>query len=343
MNILVYADPHFCSYSSIIRKQGEKYSLRLENLIQSINWVHDLAKNKKCDMIVCLGDFFDSNTLDAQELSALSRINFEIGIPMYFLVGNHELSTKESRFNSANAFRLNNHINIINTPLIRTAGEDVNLCFLPYCFENEIKLSNISIFDFIPTSTYKSILFSHNDILGYNYGQFVSKTGIDVNEIEKYFHLCFNGHLHNEGKVSDKIINVGNLTGLNFSEDATKYDHSAYILNTILMTYEKFENPFAFNFYKLDFTTNIPNVDFKQNSIVSAKVNESDYTIIKNMFESNSNIIEYRIIIQKSSNENHKTIDIDFSINHLDEFRNYVLKNIGDTDYILQELAEVCK
>lgn len=37
MKILIYADNHFCETSSIIRSYGDKYTLRLENQIKSIN------------------------------------------------------------------------------------------------------------------------------------------------------------------------------------------------------------------------------------------------------------------------------------------------------------------
>ena len=34
---LIYADPHWSQYSSIVRKRGNKYSMRLHNLINSLN------------------------------------------------------------------------------------------------------------------------------------------------------------------------------------------------------------------------------------------------------------------------------------------------------------------
>ena len=43
LKLLIYSDPHFCEFSSIIRSQGKKFSVRLENLIKSVNWVENLA------------------------------------------------------------------------------------------------------------------------------------------------------------------------------------------------------------------------------------------------------------------------------------------------------------
>lgn len=44
-------------------------------------------------------------------------------------------------------------------------------------------------------------------------GQFISKAGFDINDIEDNCDLFINGHLHNGSKITDKIFNVGNLTG----------------------------------------------------------------------------------------------------------------------------------
>ena len=37
MKVLLYTDNHFSQYSSILRNRGERYSIRLENQIKSIN------------------------------------------------------------------------------------------------------------------------------------------------------------------------------------------------------------------------------------------------------------------------------------------------------------------
>lgn len=37
MRILVFTDNHFCERSSIITKYGPKYSIRLENQLESLN------------------------------------------------------------------------------------------------------------------------------------------------------------------------------------------------------------------------------------------------------------------------------------------------------------------
>lgn len=90
MRICIWGDNHWSQYSSIIRKRGQKYSCRLENSIQSLNWVEKLAVDKNCDMTVCLGDFFDSSSLNAEEITALKDVHWS-NLPKYFIVGNHEM------------------------------------------------------------------------------------------------------------------------------------------------------------------------------------------------------------------------------------------------------------
>ena len=76
MKVAIYSDCHWSQNSSIIRSRGCKYSTRLENLIESINWVEQLAWNQGCDCIICCGDFFDSSVLNSEEISALQEIRW---------------------------------------------------------------------------------------------------------------------------------------------------------------------------------------------------------------------------------------------------------------------------
>ena len=61
-----------------------------------------------------------------------------------------------------------------------------------------------------------------------------------------------NGHLHNGNRISKNLINLGILTGANFGEDAARYPHNIMVLDTDTLAFELIENPYAFNFYKLE-------------------------------------------------------------------------------------------
>ena len=97
MKICFYTDPHWSQDSSIIRSRGNKYSSRLENLIQSINWVEALAYHQGCMSIICGGDFFDSSHLNSEEISALKEISWA-PLSHVFLTGNHETNVKSLQY-----------------------------------------------------------------------------------------------------------------------------------------------------------------------------------------------------------------------------------------------------
>ena len=123
--------------------------------------------------------------------------------------------------------------------------DDVEVSFLPYTHDYDMSM--------YMANSKKRIIFSHNDIKGINYGKYISTSGFDIEDINKSCDLFINGHLHNGENVTDKIINIGNLSGQNFSEDGLKYKHNIMIIDTNSLEYQKIENPFATYFIKYDF------------------------------------------------------------------------------------------
>lgn len=349
MKILIYSDNHWCQYSSIVRKRGEKYSLRLENQIKSLNWAEDLGRNNRVQLSVCCGDFFDTPTLNAEELSALKEVNWNKSIPHYFLCGNHEMGSNDLQFNSVNAL-----LSVPNAKVIDTI-QSLNcpkILFLPYVLEENRKPLKYYISKFLNNSADINdlIVFSHNDIKGIQMGAFVSEKGFEISDIENNCALFINGHLHNGTKVSDKVINVGNLTGQNFSEDAFKYEHCAYILDTSTMRIQVFENPFALNFYKIDLTDgkDWSIFDNIENAVLTVKCFEKDANVLKNMFAENSelskHVIEIRYTIQPEiiKDNNIETSQLK-SVDHLEMFKNYILETLGNSETVNKVLSEVIK
>lgn len=341
IKILVFGDCHWSTYSSILRKRGLNYSTRLHNLIDSINWVEEQARENHVDIVVGLGDFFDKESLNSEEITALKEIMWSNKFH-YFLIGNHEMGRNDLFYSSTQIFDKYN-FKIIDESIIKFFAQTTsNIVFIPYTLN-----PNKDILDKILENCNKenkTIIFSHNDIAGIQLGQFISKSGFEIDDIENCCDLFINGHLHNGTKVTDKIINLGNLTGQNFSEDASKYSHNIMILDTETLKYELIENPFAINFYKLDAVNLTPNLyALKNNSVITLKCYEKDVQYWKDEIASNSNIIESRIIIEKNK-EDKEDINNDLtSSDHIEEFKKYVVANIGSTDLILEELLEVCK
>lgn len=341
MRILLFTDNHFCTNSSIIRQLGNYFSLRLENQIQSINWVEKLAINKNCDIVCCLGDFFDKPELNDQELTALKAITWN-NLPHYFLVGNHESSEANLSFSSTKILEAQN-IKIIDTPLIMELP-DVEIGFLPYISESDRQ----PIQDYFNFKTNKPrLIFSHNDLCGVQMGPVISKVGFSLSEIEDICDLFINGHLHNGQKITNKILNLGNLTGKDFGEDALKYPHNIIIIDTESFSCEFIENPYAFNFYKLDITdkSSINKLySLKNNAVVSIKCLDSLLAEVKEAVKAIPTIIDSRIIITRASLSTEPTADIlDLSLDHIAKFIECCKENIENTAILDQELSEICK
>lgn len=349
MKILLWADNHYCQYSSILRTRGDKYSIRLENQIESLNWLNKLALEKNCDSMICLGDFFDKESLNSEELTALNDIEWN-GLSKVFIVGNHEMGRNDLSISSSHVLNLIPHVAIMNSVQEFMLG-NTRVVFLPYILESDRK----PLSEYVKKSNYTTLILSHNDVAGIQMGQIVSKDGFSLDEIDSSCDLFINGHIHNGKKITDKIINLGNLTGQNFSEDAFVYDHNIMILDTDTLRYELIKNPYALNFYKIDFTENssiyyINEISPKigNNAVVTIKCNEKDFNYINCRFgkghsdviPKHSGVLESRIMIQHTSTENVQNIE-EFSVDHYNEFQKFILSTMGNSEIVLKELEEI--
>jgi len=341
MKILLYTDNHWSQYSSIVRKRGAKYSIRLENQIQSINWAMRLAEENQCMATICLGDFFDKPEMNAEEISALKDVKWA-GMSNYFIAGNHEMGLSDHSYSSAKVFDLLDTGEVLTKPQVLSFSSDTEICILPYVLESNRKALDTY---FPQRSSKKRIILSHNDIAGIQMGKFLSETGFSIEEIEENCDLFLNGHLHNGTKITDKIINLGNLTGQNFSEDAFVYDHCAFILDTDTLKVAVFENPCALNFYKLDATMkSMPALEsLKQNAVVTLKCYGDAVEGWKSNISKCNNIIESHLIIQPRIQVVAEDIQESLAVDHLETFKTYVLENFENTKELMEELAEVLR
>ena len=134
------------------------------------------------------------------------------------------------------------------------------------------------------------------------------------------------------------MYNVGNLTGQNFSENANIYSHGAYVLDTSDYSIEFFENPFAFNFYKIRF----PNkqTTWKNNAVVSCTTTEQHKNAAKEYLNKISSV--HRIILEEtnvdSSCKNYEVEDL-YVIDHIAKFKVFAREHISPSDALEKELA----
>jgi len=342
LKICIYSDPHWSTYSSILRQRDIRYSKRLKTLIKSINWVEELAILNNCSSIFCLGDFFDRNNLNAEEITALNEIKWS-KVQHTFIVGNHEITKDDLSMNSMNVLAKIGQV--VKTPLY-IEFNDFNIVIIPYVDEDNREpldkiMNNLSV-----NRNKKTIIMSHNDIAGIRYGAYVSESGFSIEEIERNCDLYLNGHLHNGEWVTNKILNVGNLSGQNFTEDGFRYRHCAFILNTDTLELTAYENPYAINFYKVEIN-NINDLfilDELKNACVSLTVKESLIDSVREKIKILDNIVAHRLIVVPNEE---LTNEIDSGeligkVNHLDKFNEFILNEIGNFDIVKYELDKIC-
>jgi DNA repair exonuclease SbcCD nuclease subunit len=340
MRILLFGDSHFCKRSSIINKFGTKYPVRLENQIQTFSWIKEQALKNNCEMVIGLGDLFDSSQLSDVEITAAKELPFA-DLPTYLIVGNHEASSQDLTFSSTKVLEAMDR-KIISEPHSFFV-DNTEICLLPYVVESDRK----QLAEYFHPRTCQRVILSHNDIKGINYGPVISVAGFEVPDIETNCDLYINAHIHNGQKITDKIYNIGVVTGQNFSEDASKYSHNIIILDTNDLSLTHIENPHAYNFYKLqiDCESDITCLDgLKNNAVLSIKCEQSLVETVKQKIDTLNNVIESRLIITKKYTDTAEaTENIDLSVDHLARFIDYCKATIENTTILEEEIAEVCK
>lgn len=204
---------------------GAKNNLVLHNqdCLEFIEWFVVQVKASKVDSIGFLGDWFENRNainIETSEYSyrALKILN-EIGIPIYFVVGNHDLYRRNTRdVHSVNMFNEFKNIVVIDK---LTVVDD--FLFAPYLFKDEYaelaKYSNCKVWaghfefkDFILTGAHMKAVH------GLNHKMFTSVKHI------------FSGHYHKRQAI-DNVCYIGNTFPTNFGDHGdtargmTVYDH----------------------------------------------------------------------------------------------------------------------
>lgn len=238
MKILLYGDTHFSQSSSVIIGSSSSLEGRLQYLINSFEWMYSKAKEYNVDCIIDLGDLSDSPRLTASEITGITRaLKYNQDIPEYHLLGNHERQTEDGTINSVNFIDL-----LPNHHLIKETKQLNNeITFVPYREYVDGDLDDIQRTHYA---------FSHIDIFGANVGGWALKAGMSPEYLLSKFDIVINGHIHNHSYVVDtplkKIINLGSISGQNFSSKGTPH---IGLLDTETDELSFIDNPHGLSFY----------------------------------------------------------------------------------------------
>jgi hypothetical protein len=119
------------------------------------------------------------------------------------------------------------------------------------------------------------------------------------------------------------------------------------LVDTDTMTYELIENPYAFNFYKLDINTESDInklTKLKNNAVVSIKCAANLVGSVKATLSNLTNIIEHRIVVSKEFITGETTEDItDLTVDQYVKFAECCREKLENTAILEEELSEILK
>ena len=334
MRYLIYTDPHLCESLSIVRGRGERFSYRLENLIKAFKFINQTAKDNQCDKIYCLGDLAENNILTAEEISALSECYLR---EHAFVVGNHDMSTSE--FNVCNMYK-----EVYYEPHA-VSYPDHNLLILPF---NREMLDLNELTAHLPKDR-PTVIFSHNDVKGVNYGSIASKVGYEVADILANCQLFINGHIH-VGKwvVNNRILNLGTVAGMNFNCLGAQWNPSFIILDTKDMSIQFIENPYSYLFHKIDVAPEriideLNKLDASRENVVQIRVPLPIVDVVNQLLDE-KNIQFRRVITYSYDNYSHQRQeeirDFTKSESVFDSLRKFIMTKCDDEKYDKNNLLD---
>lgn len=291
MLVGIYSDSHFSVASSVLNKtSGQKYSARLDLLVDSFRWMYEQFDKEGVEMIINAGDLIDSDFIKAREGSALAEaLSYGGRVPEYHIVGNHEKEDKNNKYTSVSLLDKNRSSVVVTEPT--KLNDEISL--LPYTSDLEsINLEELS----------NKILISHMNYEGMSLGRITLSTGLNMDYVLSNFQLVLNGHIHTAGSYkSGRILNIGSMFGQGFDDNYELSYPCIMILDTDTLKTRRIVNPYAVIFMKYksssvsDLTKQIkPLAKISNPACVKVEVPQAIRDSVRDYLESKSE--EYGII-----------------------------------------------
>lgn len=183
-----------------------------------INFVCENVIPNKIDHIIFLGDWFEHrNAINISTLNyayhGAKKLN-DLGIPIYFIIGNHDMYTKVHRNVYATIeYKEFTNFTVIDQPLLEpNIGNGVLLC--PFLIHEEYDILN----KYDAEHAYGHFEFNGFVLTG---ATNTFSGGYDHTDFKRYKRI-FSGHFHKRQK-SGNVIYIGNTFPMDFS-DANDFD-----------------------------------------------------------------------------------------------------------------------
>lgn len=206
----------FASFTDIHFGKKQNSEQHNKDCIRFLQWFCDNVRNDpKVDHIVFMGDWHENrsalniSTLHYSYIGA-SMLN-DLGLPVYFIVGNHDLFHRNNRdIHSVILFNEMHNFIVIDEP---TYVDDIHggVLLSPYLFHHEY--SNLTEYLKVP------IWMGHFEFKGFNitgHSDYKMPVGPDPEDY-KQPHLIFSGHFHKR-QADQNIVYTGNTFPMDFGD-----------------------------------------------------------------------------------------------------------------------------
>lgn len=218
MKISIFTDIHFGA-----RNNSPQHN---QDCTDFVKWFCEQAKKTKSSMVVFMGDWFENRssiniaTLNAS-YEALRMIN-DLGVPILFCVGNHDLYHRHTReIYSTNHFDSLQNVKLVNEPTLHD-----DMMFFPFLFNHEYPEAVKSIQKNKPKYVFGHFEFRGFIITGTNRRM---EHGHDHKHFSGPRHV-FSGHFHKR-QAHDNVIYIGNPFPTNYG-DVGDDDRGMAVLDT---------------------------------------------------------------------------------------------------------------
>jgi DNA repair exonuclease SbcCD nuclease subunit len=338
--ILIFSDLHLHNH----KKSNE----RLDDCLQTLNWIFDTAKDRNIKTIVCVGDLFHTR----QKIDVLTyQRTFEIfdkhkEFNIWLLIGNHDM-WYEHDWDVSSVIPLgvlpNVHV-VINPCDVEIDGFPA--CFLPYT-KNPLDSLNLL--------KHRDLLFAHVAVHGAlmntrsqtHAEEVIEHDGDMVKIDEKVFgnwKRVFLGHYHAYQNITNKIGYIGSPLQLSYGESFDKKYIAIYDLATDDV--ELVENTFSPKHFVIK-PNDINKINFGDRAFIRVQVNDINspdnieiQKSISNLCENVSEIkiesIKKKIIEDKQIVEDAKSI-----LMNDEEMAEKYIDQIGNTNLDRTQLLSI--
>lgn len=197
-----------------------------QDCLDFIDWFCERVKENDCDYVAFLGDWNENRSaLNIQTLNysykGAKKIN-DLGVPVFFLVGNHDLYLRHTReIHSVVPFAEFSNFKMIDHPHLEENIEG-NVLFVPFLFEEEYE-------ELLQPKYLKTPVWAgHFEFRGFEITAYGTKmlTGPDPGRFKGPKHIV-SGHFHKR-QSSKNVTYIGNTFPMDFG-DAGDYDRGMMI------------------------------------------------------------------------------------------------------------------